>query len=64
MDYQPNELGGWHVGDLADIETLGRVRVEELKPPSTIVVRVSSGATCKVGWKVLQRVQRGGERVQ
>jgi len=56
-EWQPSELGGWRVGDLADVQTLGRVQVVELRHPSEVVVRVSTGATCRVGWRVLRRVQ-------
>src|SRR6056297_2795149 len=56
--WKPEALAGWKVGDLADVQTIGRVQVVELKPPSEIVVRVQSGATCRVGWRALKRIAR------
>jgi hypothetical protein len=55
--WTPDVFAGWRVGDHADVQSLGRVQVVELRPPSEIVVRVSSGATCRVGWRSLQRIK-------
>ena len=56
-DWKPTELAGWRVGDHADMCNLGRVRVEELRPPSELMVRVKSGAVVRVGWRALRRVR-------
>jgi hypothetical protein len=56
--WKPDALAGWRIGDHADVQTLGRVQVVELKPPSEIVVRVRTGATCRIGWRALKRIPR------
>lgn len=56
-DWKPDELGGWRVGDLADVSSLGRVQIERLVPPSEVVVRTKTGASARVGWLALRRVQ-------
>lgn len=53
-----NRLAGWTVGDHADVETLGRVQVVELRPPSELLVRIASGATCLVKPSALRKVAR------
>lgn len=53
----PDHLAGWRIGDLADVPTLGRVQVQALRPPGEIVIRTSTGATARVGWRTLQRVR-------
>ena len=57
--WQPDELAGWRVGDLADLPTLGRVQIAGLKPPSELLVCTRSGATVRVGWRALSRVSDG-----
>lgn len=59
--WQPDHLAGWRIGDEAEIPTLGTVRVSALKPPSEILVEMQSGATVRVGWKALQRVETNQE---
>lgn len=54
--WQPSELAGFRVGDLADCPSLGRVEIVELLPPSLLRVRTQSGAVCKVGWRAIQKV--------
>jgi hypothetical protein len=51
------ELDGWRVGDLADVQGLGRVQVARLVPPSEIVVRTKAGASARVRARALQRVR-------
>ena len=54
--WKPSQLAGWKIGDLADIPTLGRVRVTALHPPSLIEVQTSEGGRCRCGWRILQRI--------
>lgn len=60
--WQPDQLAGWKVGDLADIGTLGRVQVARLAPPSEVIVRTKDGASARVGWRALRRVRAGETR--
>ena len=53
---KPSQLAGFKIGDLADAPSLGRVEIIELIPPSLLLVRTSTGATCKCGWRALQRI--------
>lgn len=55
--WKPDNVAGFKVGDLADIQTLGRVEVVELLPPSLLKVRTKTGGMAKVGWMVCQRVR-------
>ena len=55
-DWKPSEFAGFKVGDLGDIQTLGRVEVVELLPPSELRVRTASGSVCRVGWRACKRV--------
>ena len=55
-EWQPDQLAGFRVGDLADAPTLGRVEVVALHPPSLLEVRTATGARCKVGWRAVQRI--------
>ena len=54
--WQPSQLAGWRIGVLADVPSLGRVRVMALIPPSLVEVQTESGGRCKCGWRVLKKV--------
>jgi len=55
--WKPDQLSGWQVGDLADCQSLGRVQVAELVPPSLLQVRTASGALVKIGIRAAKKVQ-------
>lgn len=52
---KPDQLGGWRVGDVGRIPGVGFVEVVALRPPSELDVRVESGATCRVGYRLVSR---------
>lgn len=50
MNYQPDQLGGFRVGDVIDVPNLGRCLVDGLVWPSMLEVKTQSGALVKVGY--------------
>lgn len=54
--WQPDQLAGFRVGDLVDLQTIGRCEVIELLPPSELRLRASSGAILKCGWRIARKV--------
>jgi len=65
--WQPDQLAGFKVGDLADLPTIGRCEVLELLPPSLLRLRTSTGAVLKAGIfacrKVVSRTSPGEKKM-
>ena len=56
--WQPDELGGFRVGDLIDLPTIGRCEVVELLPPSLLRLMTSTGAVLKAGIHACRKVSQ------
>lgn len=57
LPWKPSELGGFRVGDLVDLPTIGRCEVIGLIPPSLLKLRTSTGTELKAGYMACFRTR-------
>lgn len=55
--YTPDQLGGFRIGDVVDVASLGRCEVVGLLHPSLLQVRTYRGTIVKVGYRACSRVR-------